>query len=351
MPHRNVISKRSALALGLGSVTWIASPSILRAQSNSMVIVSSGGALEDAYRSSIYTPWTAKTGTQVITGPNPVAKLMSMVGAKSMEWDVMQVDAAVAAQLGRQGLLEPLDYSIIDKSEIIPGMAREYYLASDISGTVIAWNTESLRGEAAPTSWAEVWDITRYSGAKRGILKRASQTMEIALMADGVAADKLYPLDVNRAFKSLTKIKSKIYWWESGAQGSQILIDGEVPVAMEWIGRVELPKNAGAKVDYNLDQTLYASDSWVVPKGVKDKKKSMEFVAFAIEAKQQYEFSKLLPFGPVNKKAVAMMDSAQLARSPSAPAVLAKGVIMNFDWWAENNQKVSEEFNNWIISG
>ena len=63
-------------------------------------------------------------------------------------------------------------------------------------------------------------------------------------MADGVAADKLYPLDVNRAFKSLTKIKSKIYWWESGAQGSQILIDGEVPVSMEWIGRVELPIDA-----------------------------------------------------------------------------------------------------------
>jgi len=50
-------------------------------------------------------------------------------------------------------------------------------------------------------------------------------------------------------------------------------------------------------------------------------------------------------------EAVAMMDPAQLARSPSAPAVLAKGVIMNFDWWAENNQKASEEFNNWIISG
>jgi len=216
---------------------------------------------------------------------------------------------------------------------------------------VIAWNTESLKGEAPPTSWAEVWDITRYGGAKRGILKRASQTMEIALMADGVAADKLYPLDVNRAFKSLTKIKSKIYWWESGAQGAQILIDGEVPVAMEWIGRVELPKKAGAKVDYNLDQTLYGSDSWVVPKGVKDKKKSMEFIAFAVQAKQQYEFSKLLPFGPVNKKAVAMMDPAQLAQSPSAPAVLAKGVIMNFDWWAENNQKVSEEFDSWITSG
>ena len=61
----------------------------------------------------------------------------------------MQVDAAVAANSSRQGLLEPLDYTIIDKSEIIPGMAHEYYLASDISGTVIAWNTGSLKGVGA----------------------------------------------------------------------------------------------------------------------------------------------------------------------------------------------------------
>lgn len=349
LDHGNV-SRRTALKLGLGSVALVSAPTVMRAQSDSMVIVSSGGVLEDSYKESIYKPWTQKTGAQVITGPNPVAKLKSMVEANAMEWDVMQVDAAVAAQLARQGLLEPLDYSIIDKSDIIPGMAREHYLASDISGTVIAWNTDSLKGAPPPVSWAQVWDLNRYPG-KRGILKRASQTMEIALMADGVDKDKLYPLDVERALKSLAKIKERTYWWESGAQGAQILIDGEVPIAMEWIGRVQVPKKGGAKVDYNLEQTLYASDSWTVPKGVKNKKRSMEFIAFALQAPQQYAFSKLLPFGPVSKKAVSLMDPEQLAQSPSAPNILSKGTFINFDWWADNNQKVSEEFNRWIVAG
>jgi putative spermidine/putrescine transport system substrate-binding protein len=325
-------------------------PSVLRAQSDSMVVVSSGGLLEDAYQESIYKPWTQKTGVKIIPGPNTVAKLKSMVEAKAVEWDVMQVDGAIAAQLARQNLLEPLDYSVIDKSEIIPGVAREYYLPSDISGTVIAWNTDALKGATPPVSWAQVWDLNRYSG-KRGILKRASQTLEIALMADGVDKDKLYPLDVDRALKSLGKIKERIYWWESGAQGAQILIDGEVPIAMEWVGRVLVPKKGGAKVDFNLEQTLYSSDSWVVPKGVKNKKRSMAFIAFAVQAPQQYAFSKIMPFGPVNKKAVAMMDPVQLATSPSAPNILSKGMLTNFDWWADNNQKVSEEFNRWIISG
>ena len=36
-------------------------------------------------------------------------------------------------------------------------------------------------------------------------------------MADGVAPDKLYPLDVDRAFKKLEEIKPNItVWWTSG---------------------------------------------------------------------------------------------------------------------------------------
>src|SRR5438309_9460277 len=98
------VSRRAALKLGLGSAALIAAPAVVRAQADSMVVVSSGGVLEDAYRESIYKPWTQRTGIQVITGPNPAAKLKSMVEANATEWDVMQIDAAVAASLARQHL-------------------------------------------------------------------------------------------------------------------------------------------------------------------------------------------------------------------------------------------------------
>lgn len=349
MSIEHKVSRRTALGMGFGSLALLAAPRIVRAQTDSMVIVSSGGALEEAYKKAIYDPWTQKTGIQVITGPNPVAKLKAMVDAGAMEWNVAQMDAAVAATAAQQGLLEPLDYSVIDKTDIMPGMAREYYLASDLAGTVLSWNTDVLAGKEPPASWAETWNLDLYSG-KRGILKRASQTLEIALMADGVDKDKLYPLDVERGLQSLEKIKDHIFWWDSGAQGAQILIDGEVPMAMEWHGRVDGPKQDGAHVDYHLNQALYASDSWVVPKGSKNKKAAMEFIAFAVAVEQQLAYAKLMPYGPVNLKAVDMMEPELFARSPSAPEVLQKGVIMDFDWWAENNQKVTDRFNSWAIS-
>jgi putative spermidine/putrescine transport system substrate-binding protein len=342
-------TRRGLLGAGLGAASMLAAPRIVRAAEAQMVVVSSGGALEDAYREAIYKPWTKKTGIQIVTGPNAAAKLKAMVDAKDVEWDVAQLDAVAAATAARQGLLEKLDYSIIDRDGVLPGMARDYYIVSDLAGTVLSWNTDRLKGKA-PTSWPEAWDLAEFSGS-RGILKRASQTLEIALLADGADASKLYPLDVPRALHSLDRIKSQIYWWNSGAQGAQIIIDGDVSIAMEWQGRVDGPKKSGAKVDYTLNQALYASDSWAVPKGAKNIKRSMEFIAFAMAGPQQYAYSKLLPYGPVSRAAIAMMHPAQLAHSPSSPTVLAKGVKMDFEWWAENNEKVSDQFNQWVLAG
>ena len=316
-------SRRRLLRTGFGAATLLAAPRIVRAADTQMVVVSSGGALEDAYRESIYKPWTQKTGIQVVTGPNAAAKLKAMVDAKAVEWDVAQLDAAAAATAARLGLLEKLDYSVIDRNGVLDGMARDYYIVSDLAGTVLSWNTDRLKG-TPPATWAEAWDLKKFSGS-RGILKRASQTLEIALMADSVTPDKLYPLDVPRALRSLEKIKSQIYWRDSGAQGAQIIIDGDVSMAMEWQGRVDAPKKAGAKVDYHLNQALYASDTWAVPKGAKNIKRSMEFIAFAMQGPQQLAYSKLLPYGPVSKVAISMMDPTQLARSPSSPAVICTG--------------------------
>ena len=56
----------------------------------------------------------------------------------------------------------------------------------------------------------------------------------MAALADGVPPDKVYPLDVDRAFASLEKIKPHIsVWWDSGGQAMQLMKDGEVDMACD----------------------------------------------------------------------------------------------------------------------
>ena len=69
----------------------------------------------------------------------------------------------------------------------------------------------------------------------------------------GVTPDKMYPLDVDRAFKKLEEIKPAIsVWWTSGAQSAQLLADGEADMVMAWNGRVSAVKVEGAPVDFTI---------------------------------------------------------------------------------------------------
>ena len=68
--------------------------------------------------------------------------------------------------------------------------------------------------------------------------KHPIYALETALIADGVPMDKLYPLDVDRAFKKLEQLKPHVLvWWSSGAQSAQVLKDGEV----DMVGGLERP--------------------------------------------------------------------------------------------------------------
>jgi putative spermidine/putrescine transport system substrate-binding protein len=324
-------------------------PFVARAAPESIVVASSGGKLEEAFTTAYYKPFTEKTGVKIVTATNTYAKLKAMVDANAVEWDVMQIDSAPAANNARLGLLEALDYGVIDKSSIIPGLARELYLPIDTAAAVISWNTKNVKKEAIPQTWAEMWDLKRFPG-QRGLWKQPSQVMEIALIADGVDRDKLYPLDIERALKSLENIRPQIFWWTSGGQAAQILIDGDIAAEMCWNGRLYEPKLGGAPVDFHFNQELLVADAFVVPRGAKNKKTSMEFIAFCMQPERQAAFSMAIPYGPTNQKALALIDPKRQAVLPSAPENLERGVFQNFDWWAENGQKTAERFNSWILA-
>lgn len=349
MTKSNHFSRRSVLLGGAAaSAAMIGMPTIVRSQTSSIVVASSGGKLEEAYRAAYYKPFTDKTAIQIVGTSNTYAKLKAMVDAKAVEWDVAQVDAAVAATFAKQNLLEPLDYSIIDKSKLFPGVAREHYMPSDFVGCVVAWNTKAVPEAAAPKTWADLWDLKRFSG-KRGFWKQPFQTMEVALMADGVPRDKLYPLDVDRALASLDKIKKEIFWWGSGAQSAQVLIDEEVSAEMGWNGRLIDPKRDGAPINYHFNDALFVSDAWIVPRGAKNKKVAMEFIAFALDAERQAAYSEIIPYGPVTRDALKHVSKQRLPELASSEQNYSRGVLQDFDWWAENGDEAGRKFNAWML--
>lgn len=313
---------------------------------NQLVIATGGGALSAAYKKAYFEPFTQKTGIKVVEAANDIAKLKAMVESKNPEWDLAQIDAALAAGVALQSLLEPLDYGVIDRASLVEGVAKESYVQSDFAGATIAWNTTSLR-ESGPKTWGEFWDTARLKG-KRGFWKKPTQTLELALLADGVEPKALYPLDVDRAFKSLDKIKNDATFWTSGAQSIQLLMDGEIDLSMIWNGRIQGPKEEGKPVDFTFNQALLVGDAWAVPKGSRQKDAAMQFIAFALTAPQQAIFSQSIPYSGVHKNATAGLPADLKAKLPPPPGESGT-VLQDFEWWAKNEAQVTERFNQWLL--
>ena len=108
--------------------------------------------------------------------------------------------------------------------------------------------------------------------------------LEAALIADGVPMDKLYPLDVDRAFKKLEELKPHVLvWWDSGAQSAQILQDGEVDMVGAWNGRIQAamkePNDKGGPLAITFNQQMLVSDCWLIPKGAPNKDLAMKAIA------------------------------------------------------------------------
>jgi putative spermidine/putrescine transport system substrate-binding protein len=342
--HASWPSRRSMLTGGAAAVAAgaLAFPRVARAKPDVMVVSDAGGALNSAYRAAYYDPFTAKTGIRISNAPySGLGKVEAMVRNQAVTEHVANIDATEAALAAVKGLCEPIDYSAIDKSKMLPEAAKEYYVLVDIAAYVITWNTGS---GVKPKDWADVWKAK----GKKSLWKSASQTLEVALMADGVPKDKVYPIDVQRALASLTKIRNNILWWESGAQGAQLLIDGETDSGATWNGRVHKPKLDGAPVDFHFNQALLVADALVVPRGVKDKSFAMDLIATFLDAKNQAVFATKIPYGPVVPQALKGLDAKTLGALPTSPQNFPQTVFQDFDYWARDGEKLFGAFNQWL---
>ena len=84
---------------------------------------------------------------------------------------------------------------------------------------------------------ADFFDVEKFPG-KRSLYKWGAGMWEAALLADGVAPDKLYPLDLERAHDKIAAFKDNIVsYWGGGAESQSVLMNGEASMAMIWSTR------------------------------------------------------------------------------------------------------------------
>lgn len=332
---------------------WVVLPQISLG-AETLVICSWGGAYSKAQRDAYFKPFEEKTGIKVIdTGPPTTAKIKAMVSTGNVEWDVVDVDMGMAIICIKNGLLEKIDFSQFDKKlseEVIEGTFTPYTVGTMFFSTIIAYRTDVFPKEH-PKNWKEFWDVKRFPGP-RCWMSGASTTgsLEMALLADGVPMDKLYPVDVDRAFKKLKELKPHVVkWWDTGSVPPQLLTDKEVVLTTAYHGRIVKIMEEGAPVAIEWNQGQLDGEHWVIPKGTKNYKNALKFIEFATQAENQANLVKGYSAGPVNKRAFQFINPDRFKYIPTSPENLKVQFKRNNEWWGDNRERVNEYWHKWVV--
>ena len=350
-PLRYQIGRRGLLA---GSAAVLAASSLpFRAfAKESMTIADPGGVWSPAADAAFIKPFAQEAGVDInhiAREHYPSVEIKANVETKSYTWDVVIATDADVAELAPQNLLEPLDWSGDDMGQIMAQAKQPGWMGSDLYATIIAYRTDKF-GKNGPKSWAEFWDVQKFPG-RRAMHKHPIDMLEAALLADGVPMDKIYPIDMGRAFKKLDQIKQHVdVWWTGGAQTSEMLQSGEVDLLPTWNGRAQVVIDAGKPVDISWNQGIYALEGWVIPKGDPKVELGKKFIKYAANAKRQALFASMLPYGPTNPKAYDFIPKEKAKYLPTAPDNFKLLMQSNTAWWGANKEKAVERFNAWLLS-
>ena len=313
-----------------------------------LTFVSQGGAYQEAQSKAILEPAAKKLGLNLKQDSSPKAYpiIKTQVESGKISWDVVDLPTGDCIRGQQEGLFEKLDLALIPNAAQLPPELKDDYSVGYISySTVLAYRTDAFKGKDAPRTWADFWDTDKYPG-QRSLRNLPRPTLEIALMADGVAPDKLYPLDVDRAFKKLEQIKPDIAtWWTSGGQSAQLISDGEVDMIQAWNGRITAVQADGAPVAFDYNQGVLETNSLCVLKGSKHKDAAMRFVNELIDAKLQAALPLIIDYGPLNPEAFKtdVIPAERAAKLPSSPQNITRQALLSSQWWASDAGVKAEE--------
>jgi len=354
---RTRISRRTFLAGTAGVAVAAMGPfvRIPRAGAAGKVVIRTiGGSYEEANVKAIFEPFTKATGIEIVKVPATLGKLLAMFESGNIELDVVDAGELGVLSLSQKGALEKINYKswkLTNPDDFDPAIRRDDMIADIYFSSVLGYNSQTFPGGKQPRSWAEFWDLKKFPGPRMlADIASGAVDLEFALLADGVPRDKIYPINVDRAFKSLDRVRPGIRkFWDTGALSAQMLADKEVVLGSIWNGRLQAVADKGAPLAIEWNEAMLQTQYWAILKGAKNLENAQRFIEFACQPEIQASHAKHIPYGPTNRQAFKSIPADVAARLPSSPEQKAKAFLQNGKWWADNRAMVSERWSQWLL--
>lgn len=249
---------------------------------STLVVANYGGVTGEVMNTCLETPYAEQADTRFerIGVPSGfAARLQAQSESNNIQWDVVSGMSSIDAQvLAQEGILAELPEAVKETAlnGAIDGSVTDFGVSLGDTGIVVVANKETL--DKVPTSVDDFWNVAEFPG-KRAVMDNAVQMMAMALLADGVAPDEVFPMDIDRAIASLSRIKPDInVWTTSGDQQMQSLRSGQVDMAIMWNGRAKALVDEGMDLEISWDGSLVNPNYMVVVNGSPNQDSAFEFL-------------------------------------------------------------------------
>jgi len=351
--RRGELTRRRLLGSSISAAVALSAPAILlagRAKAARQVVIALwGGSFSDNFKAAYLDPFAAETDIEVVlVGPPDLAKVRAMVRTGNVEWDLILPLGTWQVGGEKEGLWEPVDYSIVDVSDTAPGAKREFGVGFEVISGGICWD-EKRNGAAGkhPETWPEFFDPTRFPG-RRGLRPREFETLEIALLGDGVKPADIYPLDVDRAFRALDRMKPFITnWIEATQQTISLVQQNECDFTYTYNGRVYAARQAGIPISFSPKDHINSMDYLTIVKGAKNKDAAMQLIAFVMRPERQADFANRMIYSGTKLK---MLDLVKPEIKPFLPDIKdPNGFYIKLDYWTDNQLVLEKRFKEWLV--
>ncbi|BBK41205.1 ABC transporter substrate-binding protein [Allostella vacuolata] len=331
-------------SIALLSTLLLAAPGVGSAQ-ETITVAAFGGQYQKQTGDAWFRPAAQKLGLRLsmdIVGT--AADVRAHVQGGKTNWDVVLLAGSSCATVAREKLVQPLDYSVIDAAGIPAHMVTERTVGVLQYSTVLAWNKEQLKGKE-PKSWADFWDVKAFPGP-RGFDARATFSLEIATMADGVPPAQVYPIDVDRAFRKIAELRPHIAtYYANGAVAVQLLKDGEVDMLPLFENRVHELIRDGFPLAFTLNQAIVDINCLVVPNGTPKRDLAMRMIAEIVKPEMNARIAQTSDMSPTNARIfeLGLIPAERAQKLSSLPANMTNQLVLDANWWtpvlSELNQR------------
>jgi putative spermidine/putrescine transport system substrate-binding protein len=332
-------------ALGVGSLAAGGAEAQTQRQ---LVMVNWGGLANEGFGRSYGDPFAAANpGWRVVqdsTGPS-TGRIRSMVESGRVTWDLCDSSAMSAFLLGGMNLLNRIDYSVVNRADVIgPTFALEYGVAPYSFSSVLIYDSSKFPN-GGPTSWADFWDLQKFPGTR--LLRRdAVASLDAAQMSLGKDPAKLYPLDVRACLARVRELRRNLIFWNGGAESEQFIRTGEAVMGQIWHTRAKvLEQESNGRFKFIWNQGLLQPGIFVSPRGNPGGEMVQKLVASMVSnAEGQVQLLKFLGNGPTNPRAAAMAPAELRRFNPTDPDNERQQVPQDGAWWAQNYTRVNADF-------